>query len=92
MRLAQQLYEGVDFGEGAIGLITYMRTDSPNLSDEAMQEIRAYCESQQWPVAPKPRVWQAKVSAQEAPIRFVEPKSAMPFWDLLRHKVELLPS
>ena len=33
-----------------------------------------------------------EVSAQEAPIRFVEPKSAMPFWDLLRHKVELLPS
>jgi NAD+ kinase len=33
-----------------------------------------------------------EVSAHEAPIRFVEPKSAMPFWDLLRHKVELLPS
>ena len=31
MRLAQQLYEGVDFGEGAVGLITYMRTDSVNL-------------------------------------------------------------
>jgi hypothetical protein len=30
MRLAQQLYEGVDFGEGAVGLITYMRTDSVN--------------------------------------------------------------
>jgi NAD+ kinase len=33
-----------------------------------------------------------EVSARAAPIRFVEPKSAMPFWDLLRHKVELLPS
>jgi NAD+ kinase len=33
-----------------------------------------------------------EVSAREAPIRFVEPRSAMPFWDLLRHKVELLPS
>ena len=40
MRLAQQLYEGVDFGEGAVGLITYMRTDSVNLANEAMQEIR----------------------------------------------------
>ena len=40
MRLAQQLYEGVDFGEGAVGLITYMRTDSVNLADEAVQEIR----------------------------------------------------
>jgi DNA topoisomerase-1 len=40
MRLAQQLYEGVDFGEGAVGLITYMRTDSLNLANEAIQEIR----------------------------------------------------
>jgi DNA topoisomerase-1 len=40
MRIAQQLYEGVDFGEGAIGLITYMRTDSVNLAAEAVQEIR----------------------------------------------------
>jgi DNA topoisomerase-1 len=40
MRLAQQLYEGVDFGEGAVGLITYMRTDSVNLAKEAVTEIR----------------------------------------------------
>jgi NAD+ kinase len=33
-----------------------------------------------------------EVAARERPIRFVEPKSALPFWDLLRHKVELLPS
>jgi len=41
MRVAQQLYEGVDFGEGAVGLITYMRTDSVNLSGEAIQDLRA---------------------------------------------------
>ncbi len=41
MRLAQQLYEGVDTGDGAVGLITYMRTDSVNLAGEALQEIRA---------------------------------------------------
>jgi DNA topoisomerase-1 len=41
MRLAQQLYEGVDTGDGAVGLITYMRTDSVNLANEAIQEIRA---------------------------------------------------
>ncbi|HEU4624948.1 MAG TPA: DNA topoisomerase I [Steroidobacteraceae bacterium] len=40
MRLAQQLYEGVDIGEGAVGLITYMRTDSVSLAAEAVQEIR----------------------------------------------------
>lgn len=42
MRVAQQLYEGVDVGAGAVGLITYMRTDSVNLAQEAVEEIRAY--------------------------------------------------
>jgi DNA topoisomerase-1 len=42
MRVAQQLYEGVDVGGGAVGLITYMRTDSVNLAQEALAEIRAY--------------------------------------------------
>jgi len=40
MRVAQQLYEGVDIGEGAVGLISYMRTDSLNLSQEAIGQIR----------------------------------------------------
>jgi DNA topoisomerase-1 len=40
MRVAQQLYEGVDIGEGAVGLISYMRTDSLNLAQEAISQIR----------------------------------------------------
>lgn len=40
MRIAQQLYEGIDIGEGAQGLITYMRTDSVNLASIAVDEIR----------------------------------------------------
>ena len=36
MRTAQRLYEGVDFGEGPVGLITYMRTDSVSLGIEAV--------------------------------------------------------
>ena len=40
MRIAQQLYEGVDIGEGAVGLITYMRTDSVTLAQEAVSEMR----------------------------------------------------
>ncbi len=40
MQLAQKLYEGVDFGEGPVGLITYMRTDSTSLSTEAIGQIR----------------------------------------------------
>jgi DNA topoisomerase-1 len=42
MRTAQQLYEGIDTGNGAVGLITYMRTDSVNLANEAIAEIREY--------------------------------------------------
>src|SRR6476646_817830 len=44
MRTAQQLYEGVDIGEGSVGLITYMRTDSVALAAEAVTEIRATIE------------------------------------------------
>src|SRR5438067_8948111 len=43
MALAQRLYEGLELGaEGAVGLITYMRTDSTRLSDDAVTEARAY--------------------------------------------------
>ncbi len=47
MRTAQSLYEGVAVpGEGQVGLITYMRTDSTNLSPEAITQIRGYIEAQ----------------------------------------------
>ena len=42
MRTAQQLYEGIDVGQGQIGLITYMRTDSVALANDAVEEIRFY--------------------------------------------------
>lgn len=42
MRIAQQLYEGVDVGSGTVGLITYMRTDSFSLAAEAVSQIRDY--------------------------------------------------
>lgn len=58
MQLAQKIYEG--------GHCTYMRTDSPNLSAEAVSEIRAFCESQGWPLVDKPRTWKSKEGAQEA--------------------------
>ena len=69
MRLAQQLYEGVDIGEGAIGLITYMRTDSLNLAEEAVREIREVAGRLygQAEVAEEPRVYKTKSkNAQEA--------------------------
>lgn len=42
MRVAQQLYEGIETQDGAIGLISYMRTDSMNLSNESIEQIRSY--------------------------------------------------
>ncbi len=42
MRTAQQLYEGIDIGDGTVGLITYMRTDSVNLADDAITELREF--------------------------------------------------
>ena len=69
MRLAQQLYEGLDIGEGSVGLITYMRTDSVTLAAEAVREIREVAAklygSQE--VAEEPRVYRTKSkNAQEA--------------------------
>ncbi len=40
MRYAQQLYEGIDLGDGPVGLITYMRTDSTNVAEQAQREAR----------------------------------------------------
>jgi len=45
MRIAQQLYEGIDIGGQTVGLISYMRTDSVNLAQEAVEEIRGYISS-----------------------------------------------
>ena len=42
MKIAQQLYEGVNIGSGPVGLISYMRTDSLVLSNEALNDIRGY--------------------------------------------------
>ena len=42
MQIAQQLYEGVNVGEGRVGLITYMRTDSVRISQLALDEVRAW--------------------------------------------------
>jgi len=42
MQIAQQLYEGIDIGSERVGLITYMRTDSTRVSDEAVKEVRRF--------------------------------------------------
>ncbi len=69
MTLAQQLYEGLEIGkEGPVGLITYMRTDSPRISaeaaDEARQVIRDRFGAEYLP--PTPNVYKTQKAAQEA--------------------------
>ncbi|WP_019593470.1 DNA topoisomerase I [Thioalkalivibrio sp. ALM2T] len=69
MRTAQQLYEGIDLGSGAIGLITYMRTDSVALAGEAIGEIRGLIEERYGAnnVPDSPRQYKTKSkNAQEA--------------------------
>ena len=70
MRIAQQLYEGIDLpDEGRVGLITYMRTDSTNLSREAIDMARDYLGRRLGPayVPEKPRFYaSSNQSAQEA--------------------------
>ncbi len=69
MMIAQRLYEGVDLGEeGTVGLITYMRTDSPQVSNDAVAEVRELIGKgygrEFLPEAPN--TYKSKKSAQEA--------------------------
>jgi len=69
MRVAQQLYEGMDIGGDTVGLITYMRTDSVNLAQDALDELRAYIPERYGPHAlpQEARVYRTKAkNAQEA--------------------------
>jgi DNA topoisomerase-1 len=69
MMLAQRLYEGVELGkEGSVGLITYMRTDSTRVSDDALAEVRAHVKErygeQYLPAGPN--IYKTKKAAQDA--------------------------
>lgn len=69
MRTAQQLYEGVEIqGQGAVGLITYMRTDSQNISKDALDMVRGFIGEQFGPkyLPDAPNFYSAKAGAQEA--------------------------
>lgn len=69
MRIAQQLYEGLDIGdEGSVGLITYMRTDSVTISEAALAACRDYLEHNFGAkyLPPKPLRYKSRKSAQGA--------------------------
>src|SRR5207249_9987244 len=70
MGLAQRLYEGVELGEeGLVGLITYMRTDSTRVSDDALAEVREFIAGERFGPAYLPataNVYKSKKDAQDA--------------------------
>ena len=69
MKAAQELYEGIDLPKlGAVGLITYMRTDSLRISDEAVQGAREYITGKygEQYLPEKPRVYKKKSNTQDA--------------------------
>src|SRR5688500_11784171 len=69
MMIAQQLYEGIELpGEGAVGLITYMRTDSTRVSEDAIAQVREHIAARFGAdfVPEKPNVYKTKKDAQDA--------------------------
>ena len=69
MVLAQRLYEGIEIGkEGAVGLITYMRTDSTRVGDDAISDVRQYIAERYGAqfVPPTPNIYKGKKDAQDA--------------------------
>jgi DNA topoisomerase-1 len=88
MRVAQQLYEGVDIGgsEGTIGLITYMRTDSLNVSKDAQTEARALIAERYGKeyVPERPNAYKTKAKGAQEAHEAVRPTSARRLPDDLR--------
>ena len=90
MRLAQRLYEGLDIGEGSVGLITYMRTDSVSLALDAVREIREVAARLygQHEVADEPRVYRTKSKNAQEAHEAIRPTSAAIIPADLEGKVE----
>ncbi len=87
MRIAQQLYEGIDIGEGAVGLITYMRTDSVNLAAVAMDEIREVIEARYGKDAlpDTPHTYKTKAKNAQEAHEAIRPTSAAIHPDDIKH-------
>jgi len=69
MTLAQRLYEGIELGKaGSVGLITYMRTDSTRVANEALREVRALVQARygQDYLPERPRYYRSRKTAQQA--------------------------
>ncbi len=66
MSVAQQLYEGIDLGDGPVGLITYMRTDSVSLGNDAIEEARGLISQRFGQNAVNPDVREFKTKSKNA--------------------------
>lgn len=79
MRIAQQLYEGVELDSGSAGLITYMRTDSVNLAQDAITEIRELIAERYGKdsVPDEARIYKTKAKNAQEAHEAVRPTSAM---------------
>ncbi|HEY1016147.1 MAG TPA: type I DNA topoisomerase [Herpetosiphonaceae bacterium] len=91
MQVAQKLYEGIDIGgkDGAVGLITYMRTDSTNVSPEAQAEARKVIEAQYGKeyLPASPPVYTKKAKGAQEAHEAIRPTSAARLPDLIRAKL-----
>lgn len=89
MQNAQRLYEGVDFGEGPVGLITYMRTDSSRIAPEVIENIRTYIVDRYGReyLPNKPRVYKSKGTAQNAH-EAIRPTDISLTPEILRNRLE----
>jgi DNA topoisomerase-1 len=91
MMIAQQLYEGVELpGEGAVGLITYMRTDSTRVSEDAIAQVREHIAEKFGAefVPEKPNAYKTKKDAQDAH-EAIRPTSML--WDPEAVRAHLTP-
>ncbi len=79
MRTAQRLYEGMDIGAGQVGLITYMRTDSVSLSNDALNDIRTLISQEYGTEAlpPEPRFYKTKAKNAQEAHEAIRPTSTM---------------
>ncbi|HID81669.1 MAG TPA: type I DNA topoisomerase, partial [Thiotrichales bacterium] len=79
MRFAQQLYEGIDLGSGPVGLITYMRTDSVTLANEAITELRELITQRYGAdnLPDQPRVYKTKSKNAQEAHEAIRPTSAL---------------
>jgi DNA topoisomerase-1 len=77
MAVAQQLYEGLDLGDGPVGLITYMRTDSTSVAEQAQAEARMYVidEYSEEYVPPEPPHYKTKAKAAQEAHEAIRPTS-----------------